>query len=109
MSQNAEQQAPLRITVSEIKSLLDQGKSRKEIADHFNKTQAEMQRMVWSNPKLKNLKAKKQYTSIELIDDEEDTVAAVETVQEIEAGQIPTAPGEEVAQVSEDTVDQDWN
>jgi alpha-D-ribose 1-methylphosphonate 5-triphosphate diphosphatase PhnM len=107
MSQNAEQQAPLRITVSEIKSLLDQGKSRKEIAEYFNKTQAEMQRMVWSNPKLKNLKAKKQYTGIELIDDEEDTIAAVETVQEVEA--VPAAPGEEVAEVPEDAVNQDWN
>lgn len=109
MSQNAEQQAPLRITVSEVKSLLDQGKSRKEIAEHFGKTQAEMQRMVWSHPKLKNLKAKKQYTGIELMDDEEDTVAEVaentQQVAEVEATEVQA----EVAQVPGDTVNQeDW-
>jgi hypothetical protein len=83
MSQNAEQQAPLRITVSEVKSLLDQGKSRKEIADHFGKTQAEMQRMVWSHPKLKNLKAKKQYTGIELMDDEDGDASVAEVNDQI--------------------------
>lgn len=95
MSQNAEQQAPLRITISEVKSLLDQGKSRKEIADHFGKSQAEMQRMVWSHPKLKNLKAKKQYTSIELMDDE-DGDASVAEVND----QITDAVTQEVAQDS---------
>jgi hypothetical protein len=83
MSQNAEQQAPLRITVSEVKSLLDQGKSRKEIADYYGKTQAEMQRMVWSSPKLKNLKAKKQYTGVELIDDEESDGSIAEVNDQI--------------------------
>jgi uncharacterized membrane-anchored protein YhcB (DUF1043 family) len=114
MSQNAEQQAPLRITVSEVKSLLDQGKSRKEIADHFGKTQAEMQRMVWSHPKLKNLKAKKQYTGIELMDDEETLVAenVVEEVSTTVANEVtaeePVAT-EEQAPVAQDTVNQDWN
>lgn len=120
MSQNAEQQAPLRITVSEVKSLLDQGKSRKEIAEHFGKTQAEMQRMVWSHPKLKNLKAKKQYTGIELMDDEDDApVAAVNNqitdavtqevaTEEVATEEQPQAEAE-VAHVPGDTVNQDWN
>jgi hypothetical protein len=91
MSQNAEQQAPLRITVSEVKSLLDQGKSRKEIADYYGKTQAEMQRMVWSSPKLKNLKAKKQYTGVELIDDEESDGSLAEVNDQI-SDVVPQAP-----------------
>ena len=114
MSQNAEQGAPLRITISEVKSLLDQGKSRKEIADHFGKTQAEMQRMVWSHPKLKNLKAKKQYTSVELVDDEEETVAETQVTQEASAvEEVAQVPGPEAVQAfAEDTqegVQQDWN
>jgi hypothetical protein len=123
MSQNAEQQAPLRITVSEVKSLLDQGKSRKEIADHFGKTQAEMQRMVWSHPKLKNLKAKKQYTGIELMDDEDgdasiaevndqitDAVTqAPEAVQAFEnQEEMGTVATEEATPTTTETVEETW-
>ena len=79
---NVEQQAPLRITVSEIKGLLNQGKSRKEIAEYYGKSVAEMQRSVWSNPKLKNLKAKKQYNDIVLEDDEQDTPVAEMVTEE---------------------------
>jgi hypothetical protein len=83
MSENVEQVAPLRITVSEIKSLLAQGKSRKEIAEYYGRTQTEMKKAVWSNPKLKNLKAKKQYTGIELIEDEVEESQAME-IQAVE-------------------------
>jgi uncharacterized membrane-anchored protein YhcB (DUF1043 family) len=122
MSQNAEQQAPLRITISEVKSLLDQGKSRKEIADHFGKSQAEMQRMVWSHPKLKNLKAKKQYTGIELMDDEDgdapvaevndqitDAVTqAPEAVQAFENQEEMGTEAEENVPVATETVEETW-
>lgn len=124
MSQNAEQQAPLRITISEVKSLLDQGKSRKEIADHYGKSMAEMQRTVWCHPKLKNLKAKKQYTGVELVDDEDGQDAPVATtVQENPAvdngvDQGPTAMEnaeemgtqvvEENAPVATEAVEENW-
>jgi len=62
----------LRITISDVLGLLDQGKSRKEIAEHYGRTQSDMKKMVWDHPKLKNRKAKKQYTGIELEDDTED-------------------------------------
>ena len=123
VEQNVEQNAPLRITISEVKSLLDQGKSRQEIAEHYGKTQAEMKRMVWGHPKLKNLKAKKQYTGIELEDDTEDVVAEESTTEaEVEVAQ---GPGPELNQAFEnqeemgivaeeviapsETVNQDWN
>jgi hypothetical protein len=129
MSNTTEQQAPLVITISEVKSLLDQGKSRKEIADHYGKTQAEMQRMVWGHPKLKNLKAKKQYTSVVLMDDEAETedapvAEAVVTEQVAEVAEIAQVPGPEANQAFENqeemgtvateevapgTVAQDWN
>ena len=62
----------LRITISDVLGLLDQGKSRKEIAEHYGRTQSDMKKMVWDHPKLKNRKAKKQYSGIELEDDTED-------------------------------------
>jgi hypothetical protein len=122
MSNATEQQAPLRITVSEVKSLLDQGKSRKEIAEYYGKSQAEMQRMVWSSPKLKNLKAKKQYTGVELIDDEEgdapvaevndqitDAVTqAPEAVQAFENQEEMGTQAEEEAPVATETVEETW-
>jgi hypothetical protein len=86
---NVEQQAPLRITVSEIKGLLNQGKSRKEIAEYYGKSVAEMQRSVWSNPKLKNLKAKKQYNDIVLEDDEQ------EQEEQADVNEIAHVPGPE--------------
>lgn len=125
MSQNAEQQAPLRITISEVKSLLDQGKSRKEIADHYGKSMAEMQRTVWCHPKLKNLKAKKQYTGVELVDDTEDidnseAMLDVQVTQEtldmnpdlvaegVQVGEILQVEANEVEEKAPETVSQDW-
>ena len=71
--ENAVVTAPvLRITISDVLGLLDQGKSRKEIAEHYGRTQSDMKKMVWDHPKLKNRKAKKQYSGIELEDDTED-------------------------------------
>jgi uncharacterized protein (DUF433 family) len=68
-------QEVLRITISDVLGLLAEGKSRKEIAEHYGRTQSDMIKMVWGHPKLKNRKAKKQYTGIELEDDTEDVIA----------------------------------
>lgn len=91
------------IKVSEVKALLDQGLDRKEIAAHYGKSVAEMARVVWSNPALKNLK-KKSAPSIVLINDEvaetgEVAEAAVVTeeaiadnaTEEVEQAQAPAS------------------
>ena len=83
----------LRITVSDVLGLLAQGKSRKEIAEHYGKTQTEMQKSVWSHPKLKGRKIKKQYLGIELEDDTDEAVAEVTTDTVI--GEIAHVPGPE--------------
>jgi hypothetical protein len=81
--ENAVVAAPvLRITISDVLGLLDQGKSRKEIAEHYGRTQSDMKKMVWDHPKLKNRKAKKQYTGIELEDDTEDINDVAQVVAE---------------------------
>ena len=76
-------QEVLRITISEVLELLAQGKSRKEIAEHYGRTQSEMIKMVWGHPKLKNRKAKKQYVGIELEDDTEDINDVAQVVAEV--------------------------
>lgn len=89
-----------QITISSVDALLKAGKSRKEIAEHFGETMAEMNRLVWSHPKLKGRKMIKQKTdSIELIDDED----AVE-VQEIMAeGDVDGGAEVEETEVEEST------
>jgi uncharacterized protein (DUF433 family) len=88
-------QEVLRITISDVLGLLAEGKSRKEIAEHYGRTQSDMIKMVWGHPKLKNRKAKKQYTGIELEDDTEDVI-----VGEVN-DQITEAVTQEVAHVPE--------
>ena len=77
-------QEVLRITISDVLGLLAEGKSRKEIAEHYGRTQSDMIKMVWGHPKLKNRKAKKQYTGIELEDDTEDINDVAEVTPEVE-------------------------
>jgi len=115
--ENAVQTAPvevLRITVSDVLGLLAQGKSRKEIAEHYGRTQSEMIKMVWGHPKLKNRKAKKQYVGIELEDDTEDINDVAEVAPEVVAETVTETPVvEEMAQVpgTEATTPDtsDWN
>lgn len=86
-------QEVLRITISDVLGLLAQGKSRKEIAEHYGRTQTEMQKIVWSHPKLKGRKIKKQYTGIELEDDTEEEVEIVAETTEVveeEVAQVPS-------------------
>lgn len=123
MSQeNAVQTAPvevLRITVSDVLGLLAQGKSRKEIAEHYGRTQSDMNKMVWGHPKLKNRKAKKQYTGIELEDDTEDIndvaeVAEVnDQITDAVTQEVAHVPGPEAVQAfateSTSTDTSDWN
>lgn len=79
----AEATPVLRITISEVLSLLDQGKSRKEVAEYYGRTQSDMKKMVWDHPKLKNRKAKKQYSGIELEDDTDDAPVAEVVTEEV--------------------------
>ena len=106
-------QEVLRITVSDVLGLLAQGKSRKEIAEHYGRTQSDMNKMVWGHPKLKNRKAKKQYTGIELEDDTDEAVAEVAHVPGPELTQafenveeMGTDANEEVGAVQAES---DWN
>lgn len=112
---NATQEV-LRITISDVLGLLAQGKSRKEIAEHYGRTQSDMNKMVWGHPKLKNRKAKKQYTGIELEDDTDEAfIAEVAHVPGPELTQafdnqeeMGTQSLEENTPVSAEVVDETW-
>ena len=95
----------LRITISDVLGLLAEGKSRKEIAEHYGRTQSDMKKMVWDHPKLKNRKAKKQYSGIELEDDTDDEPVAevVEQITDAVTEEVAHVPGPEANQAFENT------
>lgn len=89
-----------RITISGVLALLDEGKDRKEIAEYYGKTQAEMNREVWNHPKLKGKKAKKQHAPTIMLED--DTEPGAEEVAP-EVTPAPDSPAqEEEAPVTEE-------
>lgn len=63
---------------SEILDLLEQGMSRKEIAEHYGQSVAYMARTVWTDPVLKNRKAKTQ-----------DVFTMVKDVEEVAPAEAP--------------------
>lgn len=82
-----------QVSVKAVLELLDLGKNRKEIADHFGVSQAAMKAKVWSLPELKGKKAKKQY------DDEIEVVRDTEATEEVAAS--PETAAAPVASASE--------
>lgn len=100
-----------QITISSVDALLKAGKSRKEIAEHFGETMAEMNRLVWSHPKLKGRKMIKQKTdSIELIDDEdEEEVQEIMAVGDVDGGaEVEETKAEESNEVAQAPTATDW-
>ena len=89
-----EQEVKKNISVKEVLSLLDQGKSREEIADYYGETVSAMKATVWQHPKLKNKKAKKQF-AINLVDDTEE-LDSTEVVENNETFQQVIDDNEEV-------------
>lgn len=90
----------IEITISGVKSLLNEGKSRKEIALHYGVPMSVMKEKVWSHPDLKNLKAKKGHNVV-LIDDTVENSSVTEKVtQEITPD---TASTEELLSETQDT------
>ena len=57
------------VTVSEIKALLDAGKTREEINKIYGWNPREAKEVIWSNPALKGLKKAKYSIGVSLIDD----------------------------------------
>lgn len=88
-----------QVKVSDVLELLNQGKDRKEIAEHYGIPVSVMARTVWQHPKLKNRKAKKQYDIVI----EDDTVDPAQTtleqqIAEVEAEGVAEANAEAVVE-----------
>lgn len=57
-----------QIVVSEVLDLLNSGKTRKEIAEHYGKPLSVMNATVFKHPEIKNIKTKKEL-DFEIVDD----------------------------------------
>lgn len=71
------------IKISEVLGLLDAGKSREEIAQHFNMSNGDLT-VLFKHPSLKGRKAKKQRDFVVVDDVTETTVEEQETIVEDE-------------------------
>lgn len=73
------------IKISEVLDLLNQGKDRAGIREHYGLTHQEMQ-SLFQHPKLKNKKPKSQPSFI-LVDDTEGEVSHVVTKEDVAANE----------------------
>lgn len=108
------------IKASEVRALIAENKTRKEIAEHFGVSQEEMKRKVWSHPAFKNKKLSLQPAVF--IDDEagvqteasaettEDAATETATTQDAPASEGVTGPGNDVdAADNADTEQRSWS
>jgi hypothetical protein len=72
-----------RITISGVLELLNQGKNRAEIGEHYN-LNANQVRKIFQHPKLKGKKPRTQDPFV-LVDDTEETVDAAATTDTVGA------------------------
>lgn len=91
-----------QIRISEVLALLDAGKSREEIAEHYGISMADCKRL-FESPKLKGKKAKKQ-PAFTLVDDTDEDVSnpSETTSNEDEIGGDFTDVNEEPEEIQED-------
>ena len=69
----------VNIRVNDVKQMLNNGKTREQIAEHYGIPMAAAKKTIFAHPEIKGLKTKKSYDYINVIDSEaEDTDVNVE-------------------------------
>jgi DNA-directed RNA polymerase specialized sigma subunit len=76
-------QEPVKISISGIKSLLEQGKTRQEIANEYGITLGELKKH-FKHPKLKGLRMHKPLTSVLVDDTDEESISDTQIENENE-------------------------
>lgn len=97
------------ISIKEVKELLNDGKSRIEIAAHFGVPVGIMKAQVWSDSRLKGLKTKKTVQVLLVEEDTTDSAAPVkleaeDSVEEVTQGPGPDSNTAEVEAAKEEEV-----
>jgi hypothetical protein len=93
----------ITITATAVRALVAEGKTRKEIAEHFGASQQEMNRKVWSQPGFKG--AKRNMSPVTFIDDENGAVASENT--STAPAETAAAPAQEEASAPADDIQGD--
>jgi hypothetical protein len=103
------------VSLSEIKQMLSEGKTRKEIAAHYELPLSALSKSVFQHPDLKNKKSKKVY-EIALIEDnvqepqsESSSVDMPEAIAIPEESEVQRQEVEEVVAEEVSVSDDAWN
>jgi len=104
----------IKVNVNDVYAMLKDGKTRKEIAEHYGVSLAAARKTFLKHPKLKNVKTAKDY-NIEVIDPEEENADAVNAEREQSeerANEIPAQETEAEQEQEEDAptadLDRSW-
>ena len=108
------QELKKEVRVSDVLTMLKEGKTREEIAAHYDVSMAEAKRDIFSHEKIKNKKTHKpsrvtlidDVAEVQLVDDTQDTTETASTVAQeetAEVNEIP-APVESATNTSEEPI-----
>lgn len=94
----------INVTIAEIKTMLNQGKSRKEIAAHFNAPVSSIN-ILFQHPDLKGLRSRRPSVIFNIVDDAttQDVVNTESTTEEVQE------EAQQEVVVEEQTTVQDWS
>ena len=87
-------QERVQIKVNDVKDMLNNGKTREQIAEHYGITMAAAKKTIFSHEKIKGLKTKKTYDFVDIVDDDEVT-EPLDTAQNGSTDSEKTEPQEE--------------
>lgn len=76
-----------QLTISEVLSMLEQGKTRDEINEYFGLERKIDKDTLWKHPKLKGKKTRVNLPTISIIDDTEENIEIKNNVMEV-VGQV---------------------
>jgi len=94
-----------KIVAEDILEMLHNGKTRKEIAEHYDVPVTALKTMMAKHPLLRNKKTiKPKKYDFEIVSEEEVSETSPEPENEVES-----LSQEEVEEVSTETVEQEWN
>ena len=81
-------QEKVNIKVEDVKKMLNNGKTREQIAEHYDIPMSAAKKTIFAHPDIKGLKTKKTYDYINVIDNEaEDTDVNVENKEPLDTNE----------------------
>lgn len=98
----------MQVVIEDIKEMLENGKTRKEIAEHYDLPLSVLRKQVFSHPELKGKKTKKVY-DIKVVHSEEVSETE-ESPAEEDSSELSSLAQQEVEEQSlQEDLEEEWN